>query len=66
MDLAKLRVYPAHERGKTAMEPVLVITDGDERIVIRTTGDPDWLQVGAGRLADGARAFAEQVRELQR
>jgi hypothetical protein len=61
MDLAKLRVYMANERSKTALAPVLVVTDGDERIVIRTTGDAEWLKVGADRLLSGALSLVSTV-----
>lgn len=54
MQLAKLRVYVANEREKAALVPVLVITDGAERIVLRCDGDPVWLKVGADRLVAGA------------
>jgi hypothetical protein len=63
VDLAKLRVYLTHERTTAEMTPVLVITDGAERIVIRADSNPGWQQIGAGRLVTGAMELAAAVDE---
>jgi hypothetical protein len=65
MDLARLRVYLAHERNKTGMALVLVVTDGAERVLVRTDGDPAFLAVGAERLLGGAFDLAAAVAKDQ-
>lgn len=54
MDLGRLRVYVASERRKTAMDTVLVLTDGAERIVLRPGDDAEWTATGVHRLVAGA------------
>jgi hypothetical protein len=62
MQLSKLRVY----LGSEDQTPVLVLEDGDERILIRTAGgDGQWLRDATARLIIGALDLKAAVEMAQ-